>query len=153
MEELSGPPIAGFGMPSPSPFMERFIEVMDDDLNTGGAIGLIFEKVREMNRIMDTSSGTMDQDARIALEGDRAQILTAGRILGLFAETPFDFFARLTDAAPRIDPREIEALIEKRTLARSQKDWAASDVIRDRLKEMGVVVEDGPKGTTWRLDV
>ena len=153
MEELSGPPIAGFGMPSPSPFMERFFEVMDDDLNTGGAIGLIFEKVREMNRIMDTSSGTMDQDARIALEGDRAQILNAGRILGLFTESPSDFFARLTDAAPRIDPREIDALIEKRTLARSQKDWAASDVIRDRLKEIGVVVEDGPKGTTWRLDV
>ncbi len=153
MEELSGPPIAGFGMPSPSPFMERFFEVMDDDLNTGGAIGLIFEKVREMNRIMDTSSGTMDQDARISLEGDRAQILNAGRILGLFTETPSDFFARLTDAAPRIDPREIDALIEKRTLARSQKDWAASDVIRDRLKEIGVVVEDGPKGTTWRLDV
>jgi cysteinyl-tRNA synthetase len=153
MEELSGPPNATSGIDSPSPFMKRFIEVMDDDLNTGGAIGLIFEKVREMNRTMDTASGTMDQDARIALEGDRAQILTAGRILGLFTETPFDFFAGLTDAAPRIDPREIEALIEKRTLARSQKDWAASDVIRDRLKEMGVVVEDGPKGTTWRLDV
>jgi len=153
MEELSGPPISHPGIPSPSPFMERFIEVMDDDLNTGGAIGLIFERVREMNRIMDTSSGTMDQEARITLEGDRAQILTAGRILGLFTETSSDFFARLTNASPRIDPREIEALIEKRTLARSQKDWAASDVIRDRLKEMGVVVEDGPKGTTWRLDV
>lgn len=154
LEELSGPPSADPGEPSaPAPFMERFVELMDDDLNTGGAIGLIFEKVREMNRVMDVSNGTMDDTTRLALESDRTQILNAGRILGLFNETPSDFFAQLTDASPRIDPEEIEALVEKRTLARSQKDWAASDAIRDRLKEMGVVLEDGPKGTTWRPDV
>jgi len=153
LEELYGPPSAGADAPSPSPFMERFLEMMDDDLNTGGAIGLIFEKVREMNRVMDASDGSTDENARIGLESDRIQLLNAGRILGLLNETPSDFFAQLTDAFPRIDSQEIEALIEKRTAARAQKDWAASDAIRDRLKKMGVVLEDGPKGTTWRLDV
>lgn len=154
LEELTGLPSARPDAPSsPGPFMEHFIEMMDDDLNTGGALGLIFEKVREMNRVMDASDGTTDDNIRLALEGDRMQILDAGRILGLFQERPADFFARLTDASPRIDPQEIEALIEKRAMARTQKDWAASDAVRDRLKEMGVVLEDGPKGTTWRLDV
>jgi len=154
LEELTGLPSARPDAPSsPALFMERFMEMMDDDLNTGGALGLIFEKVREMNRVMDASDGAMDDNIRLALENDRMQILNVGRILGLFQERPADFFARLTDASPRIDPQEIEALIEKRAAARTQKDWAASDAVRDRLKEMGVVLEDGPKGTTWRLDV
>jgi len=154
LEDLPGLPSARPGAPSyPAPFMERFIEMMDDDLNTGGALGLIFEKVREMNRVMDASNGTIDENTRISLESDRIQLLDAGRVLGLLNDTPSDFFAQLTEASPRIDPQEIEALIEKRAVARTQKDWAASDAIRDRLKEMGVVLEDGPKGTTWRLDV
>ena len=48
---------------------------------------------------------------------------------------------------------EIDALVEKRTQARTDKDWAASDAIRDQLKEMGVILEDSTQGTTWRLDV
>ncbi|MGL5407476.1 MAG: CysS/YqeB C-terminal domain-containing protein, partial [Shewanella sp.] len=45
---------------------------------------------------------------------------------------------------------EIEALILERNRARTEKDWAAADVARDRLNELGVVLEDGPSGTTWR---
>jgi cysteinyl-tRNA synthetase len=153
LEELSGPRPVGSGMPSPALLMERFTELMDDDLNTGGALGLIFEKVREMNRVMDASDGTLDETARRALESDRLQILEAGRALGLFHETPAHFFAQLADDSTHVDTAEIEALIEKRAVARTQKDWAASDAVRDRLREMGVVLEDGPKGTTWRLDV
>jgi cysteinyl-tRNA synthetase len=153
MDELPGPIPGASDASSPSSFIRGFTEMMDDDLNTGGAIGLIFEKIREMNRIMDAAADRMDQGARAALETDRAQILEAGRVLGLFQERPTDFFARLTEASPTIDPQEIEALIERRRLARSQKRWGEADEIRDRLKEMGVILEDGPKGTTWRLDV
>ncbi|KUR35086.1 hypothetical protein AWF48_14410 [Escherichia coli] len=45
---------------------------------------------------------------------------------------------------------EIEALIQQRLDARKAKDWAAADAARDRLNEMGIVLEDGPQGTTWR---
>ena len=48
---------------------------------------------------------------------------------------------------------DFEKMIAERTAARSQKDWAKADEIRARLKEMGVVLEDGPGGTSWRLDV
>ncbi|MCD6307192.1 MAG: cysteine--tRNA ligase [Deltaproteobacteria bacterium] len=153
MDELFGSSPGVSDADSGSPFLDRFVEMMDEDLNTGGAIGLIFEKVREMNRVMDAAEGGLDQETRVALEKDRQQILEAGRTLGLFRERPADFFARLADLSPRIDPHEIENLIEQRRVARSQKNWAAADAIRDRLKGMGIVLEDGPRGTTWRLDV
>jgi cysteinyl-tRNA synthetase len=44
-------------------------------------------------------------------------------------------------------------MIEQRGAAKARKDWAKADGIRARLKEMGVILEDGPKGTTWRFDV
>ncbi|MBL6968375.1 MAG: cysteine--tRNA ligase [Desulfobacteraceae bacterium] len=151
--ENDGPTLLVFGERSPAPFLEQFIEMMDDDLNTAGAIGLIFEKVREMNRIMDASQGRIDESTLIGLKSDRLHILQVGQILGLFHEAPALFFEQLAEGPKDVDPAEIEALIEERALARSEKDWARSDDIRDRLKAMGVVLEDGPEGTTWRLDV
>lgn len=153
LEDLLGPETMVPGEHPALPFMEGFMEMMDDDLNTAGAIGLIFEKVREMNRIMDASEGPMEEETRVALENDRCQILEAGGILGLLHETPAEFFAQLTNASDRVDPTEIQSLIEERSLARSRKDWATSDAIRDRLKGMGVILEDGPGGTVWRMDV
>lgn len=153
IDELSGSSPAVPETGSGSPFLERFVEMMDEDLNTGGAIGLVFDKVREMNRVMDASEGGLDPETRLALERDRHEILEAGRTLGLFQESPADFFAQLADASPPMDAQEIERLIEQRAAARSQKEWAAADAIRDRLKAMGIVLEDGPGGTTWRLDV
>ena len=138
----------------PGEFFENFTEMMDDDLNTAGALGLIFEKVREMNRLMDPedekpiSQGTLNR-----LKEDRSQLLRAGTILGLFHENPVDFFEQLAGPSTEVNTEEIEALLEKRTLARANKEWAASDAIRDQLKEMGVILEDSPQGTTWRLDV
>ncbi len=135
-------------------FFEKFTEMMDDDLNTAGALGLIFEKVREMNRLMDPESeGAISQDTLARLKSDRSQVLRAGDILGLFHETPAGFFEQLAGPATEMDTEKIEALVEKRSQARAAKDWAASDTIRDQLKALGVILEDGPQGTTWRLDV
>ena len=135
-------------------FFEKFTELMDDDLNTAGALGLIFEKVREMNRLMDPESGgSISQDKLDRLRNDRGQLLRVGDILGLFHENSARFFEQLAGPSTEVDTEEIEALLEKRTQARTAKDWAASDAIRDQLKEMGVILEDSPQGTTWRLDV
>jgi cysteinyl-tRNA synthetase len=142
------------GTPDPDEFFEKFTEMMDDDLNTAGALGLIFEKVREMNRLMDPENGKLiSQDTLNRLKEDRSQLLRAGVILGLFHENPIDFFEQLAGPSTTVNSGEIDALVEKRTQARTAKDWAASDAIRDQLKEMGVILEDGPQGTTWRLDV
>jgi len=135
-------------------FFEKFTETMDDDLNTAGALGLIFEKVREINRLMDPENGkTISQDTLTQLKEDRSQLLRAGDILGLFHENPADFFEQLAGPSTDVNTAEIDTLVKKRTQARTSKDWAASDAIRDQLKEMGVILEDSPQGTTWRLDV
>ena len=135
-------------------FFDKFTEMMDDDLNTAGALGLIFEKVREMNKRMDPENGKpISRDVLTQLKADRSQLLRAGDILGLFHENPAEFFEQLAGPATDVNSAKIDALVEKRTRARAAKDWAASDAIRDQLKEMGVILEDSPQGTTWRLDV
>ena len=138
----------------PGEFLKKFCETMDDDLNTAGALGLVFEKVREMNRLMDPDNdGSISEATLSRLKDDRFQILRSGNILGLFQADPAEFFEQLAGPSTDVKSQEIEALVEKRTRARTAKDWAASDAIRDRLKEMGVILEDSPRGTTWRLDV
>ena len=135
------------------PFMEQFFSVMDDDLNTVGAIGLIFEKVRELNKFLDALTGSIDKKTRIRFINDCHGLFRAGRVLGLLQESPAEFFKQLSDHVKDVDPNEIEKMIEERNMARAAKDWAKADEIRMHLKEMGVVLEDDPKGTSWRLDV
>jgi cysteinyl-tRNA synthetase len=134
-------------------FIGRFINVMDDDLNTAGAIGLVFEKVREINKVLDSKEGTVDEKNRSRLENDRQQVFLAGRLLGVLYENADEFFKQLGRDKKGFDPAEIEKMIKDRNEARDSKDWAKADGIRDRMKEMGIVLEDGPEGTTWRLDV
>lgn len=136
-----------------NPFLEQFIDIMDDDLNTAGAIGLIFEKVKEMNRLMDRYGDKPDDINFKRLEDDRRHLFMATRVLGFLDEDPHDFFKKISRASEGIDVNEIEGLIQERARARSEKDWTGADEIRDRLQGMGVVLEDGPRGTTWRFDV
>jgi cysteinyl-tRNA synthetase len=142
-------------VPRPDPFIEQFVKVMDEDLNTAGAVGLMFDKIREINKLLDSGDGPIDKITRRRLINDRRNLFLAGHVLGLLEEKHSQFFDELSyshEGKP-IDPSEIEKMIEERAVARGKKDWAKSDEIRDRLKEMGVVLEDGPKGTTWRFDV
>ncbi len=135
------------------PFLQQFVDMMDDDLNTAGAIGLVFEKVREMNKLLDSDKGTLNDTTRSRLENDRHQLFLAARVLGLLHEQPEDFFRQLAGAQKHADSAEIEKMIEERTAAKAAKNWAKADEIRDRIKGLGVILEDGPQGTTWRLDV
>ncbi|HIJ36847.1 MAG TPA: cysteine--tRNA ligase, partial [Deltaproteobacteria bacterium] len=162
LEEITGPYEEGLQKRSEAPlaeefprdsFMGRFVEMMDDDLNTSGAIGLVFEKVRDMNRVMDGIQGDLDEETLRSLKNDRHQLRLIGHTLGLLQEKPEVFFEKVSESSDRIDDEKIEKLVEERTVARGRKDWARSDEIRDELKKMGVVLEDGPKGTSWRLDV
>ncbi len=133
-------------------FLERFVNIMDDDLNTAGAVGLIFEKVKEINRLMDAYEGKSDETVQVRLKKDRRDLLQAAGVLGILRESPEDFL-RKAGRHEGVDIDEIDGMIRERAKARSKKDWAAADSIRDRLKEMGIVLEDGPLGTTWRFDV
>ena len=135
------------------PFLEQFTNLMDDDLNTAGAIGLMFEKVKEMNRKMDQSGEKICGKDREKLVTEREHLLKCGNVLGLLGEDPETFFQKLSSSKLRSDPEEIERLVAERAKARARKDWAAADAIRNRLREIGVILEDGPKGTTWRYEI
>ena len=133
--------------------LDQFIHIMDDDLNTAGAIGFLFEKIKEFNRIMDSCDQKLDEATIHGLKKDRRDFLTAAWTLGLLGTSPSDFLDELSSPSEKANQKEIEALIDQRTKARMKKDWAQADAIRDRLKEMGVLLEDTPKGTTWRYHV
>jgi cysteinyl-tRNA synthetase len=128
----------------------RFAQVMDDDLNTPGAIALLFEKVTEMNKHMDAGP---NEEGKNDLAKDRRQLFLAAKILGVLEKDPDEFFEHVAASPEGPNEAEVEGLIEERARARARRDWAKADAIRDQLKSRGIVVEDGPKGTAWRRDV
>jgi cysteinyl-tRNA synthetase len=160
LRDLIGPPAQDPGGNGPGflkevdgwPFFEKLVGLMDDDLNTAGAVGLLFEKIKTLNKVLDSRDSPNEADRRRLAE-DRRQLLLAGDLLGILGENPADFFSAISVRAGALDEERIEKMIAERSAARARKDWARADEVRDRLKQMGVVLEDGPQGTTWRLDV
>lgn len=113
-----------------------FIEAMDDDFNTAGALAQLFELVRAINQARDAGLGQAELDPA------QASLRTLTAVLGL----------RL-DAATRADNQAdpfVDLLVEIRSELRQQKLWAFSDLVRDRLVNLGVILEDSKDGTTWR---
>ena len=75
-----------------------------------------------------------------------AKLKAAGNLIGLLQDTPETWFR----GGAKVDPAEIEHLIEERLAARKARDFARADEIRNTLAAQGIVLEDGPQGTTWR---
>ena len=119
-------------------YVDRFTKFMDDDFNTPGALSVLFDLAKAVN----TSSGT-------EAEGLAGRLLELAGVLGLLTQDPVKFLQGQSDGADD-DVALIESLIEERRAARANKDFAAADAARNKLTEMGVVLEDGPNGTTWR---
>jgi cysteinyl-tRNA synthetase len=134
------------GLPEAAPaggeaFVERFGAAMDDDFNSPEACAVLFEMVREVNRLRDSDLA--------AATGLAARLKSLASLLGVLQLEP-DAFLR-AGAEGKVDAAEVEALIQARLQARVEKNWAESDRIRDQLTAMGVVLEDSKGGTTWRL--
>ena len=122
-------------------FEARFVEVMNDDFNTPEAYSVLFDMAREVNRLKSE-----DMAAANALASHLRKLSS---VLGLLEQEP-DAFLQSGAQADDGEVAEIEALINARLEARQAKDWAAADAARNRLTEMGIILEDGPQGTTWR---
>ncbi len=113
---------------------QKFIDAMDDDLNTADAEAAIFDIVYAAN----TSLSKDGDNSLEVIDKTLALIDELGGVLGLFAK-------RDEKAAPE----EIDALIEARAKARAEKNWAEADAIRDKLKEMNIELKDTPTGVKW----
>jgi len=115
-----------------STYRDKFIEAMDDDLNTADAVAVIFDLVRDINSNINEKSPKS------------------------LVKAAYDMFTELTGVLRIVNKEEekldeeIERLIEERQKARKEKNWALADKIRDDLKKRGIILEDTPQGVKWR---
>ncbi len=115
---------------------DKFIAAMDDDLNTGEALGALFELVKEINtKIIDTVRSKSVVEHAIKVFDDLAGVL--GLLYERKEEKSLD--------------EKVEEMINARNEARKNKNWAEADRIRDELKAQGIVLEDTPQGVKWHL--
>jgi cysteinyl-tRNA synthetase len=142
---------SGAAPPEIAALRQRFLASMDDDFNTGGAIGVLHELVTALNKFVG------DENLEAAGKGNGAAVasLRAGAqtlrelagTLGLFREPP-------KSAAPAdqgLTSQLLELLIALRAESRKAKNFALADQIRDRLAALGVTLEDRPDGTGWTI--
>jgi cysteinyl-tRNA synthetase len=122
-------------------FRERFHAAMIDDFNTPVALAVLFDLVREINRMRPQC-----ESAAAALG---AELRALGGILGLLQADP-EAYLRGQGGGGGLSDAEVESLIAERLAARKAKHWGEADRIRDELGAAGVILEDGPGGTTWR---
>jgi cysteinyl-tRNA synthetase len=131
-------------------YAQRFHAAMQDDFNTAGALSVLFDLARDINRAREAGDNSATK-----LAGRLRQL---GGVLGLLQRDPEAVFQDVSDAttsredAGILSREQVEQLIGQRSEARKNRDFAESDRIRDELKAHGIVLEDGPQGTTWRRE-
>ncbi|ABM03925.1 cysteinyl-tRNA synthetase [Psychromonas ingrahamii 37] len=118
---------------------QQFIKAMDDDFNTPGALAVLFDLAKEINRLKQSNIKQASLSAGL--------LVTLANVLGLLNQSAEQF---LQGDEKNEEVAMIEALIKQRNDARQNKDWASADSARDKLAALKIVLEDGPGGTTWR---
>jgi cysteinyl-tRNA synthetase len=115
---------------------EKLVSALSDDLNTPLALSVLHDLAGQANRATDAA-----EKARI-----KGELMAGGALLGLMQQPVANWFQGGDD----LDSEAIAAMIVQRVEARKNKDFAESDRIRDALAEQGIILEDGPDGTTWK---
>ncbi|MGB9921001.1 MAG: cysteine--tRNA ligase [Moorellales bacterium] len=126
-------------------YRARFRQALDDDCNTANAIAALFDFTHRANRWLQAPSAVS------AAERERIREVleeTAGGVLGIL---PADG-TTTASAGSHLVPELVDLVLEVRSRAREQRDWATADRLRQRLQELGIAVEDTPAGPRWRLE-
>lgn len=129
----------------------RFLEAMDDDFNTGGAMGVLFELVSALNRFVDAEKlenpGDKDAGKVATLRSGAATLRELAATVGLFRAP----IAQASSANDELLGKLMGLLIEIRNEARKTKNFTTADKVRKSLAEFGVLLEDRPDGTGWSV--
>jgi cysteinyl-tRNA synthetase len=154
-ESLEAPARAGAIDPGESRLLQqlaehrtRFLAAMDDDFNTGGAFGELFEMVRALNRAAN-SLGHGDGQGIDEFRQGLILLKELTQILGLFRNIPSD--EPIADGQG-LTPALLELLVSLRAQVRKERNFKLADEIRNKLAELGVVLEDRPEGTNWKIE-
>jgi cysteinyl-tRNA synthetase len=142
-EELMAGRLQSSEPASARPFLDKFQEAMDDDLNTAKALGVVFDLVRALNRAVQEGGLAETSALYAALD-------SMGEELALWRKA--DFFRTVSPGRDdRPAPEEIEKLIAARAEARAARNWAEADRLRDELLARGVLLEDKAGATAWKF--
>jgi cysteinyl-tRNA synthetase len=135
-------------------FQARFEEAMDDDFNTAEALGYFYDLQRNLNSLLDISKGHPTQEIIAILKQGHDHFSTMGWVFGLFREDPGKYLdQQKKEGLKKLNLTEQEILrsIDERNLARKEKNWKRADEIRNDLLLKGIVLEDAPTGTKWKI--
>jgi cysteinyl-tRNA synthetase len=135
-------------------FQTRFEEAMDDDFNTAQALGYFYDLQTHLNSLLTLSKGQSTEEIASLLKKGFEHFTERGWVLGLFREDPEKYLAQQRDEGLKklnLTEQTILRSIEERNLARKEKSWKRADEIRNDLLSKGIVLEDTPSGTNWKL--
>lgn len=148
--------------PFPAEIMDELQEIenkwrsdMDDDMNTAGAIGQIFNLVRLGNRVVEDKKLRKSEEARDFFLRFLSDLNSWSEALGILGGNASSFLTdlKLLQAKRKgLSAARIDSLVSERNEARQAKDFSRADKIRDELQEMGVLVQDGPQGSVWEFE-
>ena len=134
---------------------KNFAQAMDDDFNSARGMATVFEAVKKGNRILDENEPDFSGEALEKIRVVYSDLKKMGSILGILYENPADYFKAKKEAklkATSLDSAAIDLLVKERDQARKEKNFKKADEIREKLDKMNVLLEDGPNGTTWKID-
>jgi len=135
-------------------FKARFEEAMDDDFNTAQALGHFYDLQRYLNILLDISKGRPTEEIISMLKQGLDHFSNMGWIFGLFQEDPETYLReQKKEGLKKLNllEEEILKLIEDRNVARREKNWKRADEIRGDLLSKGIILEDTPSGTQWKI--
>jgi cysteinyl-tRNA synthetase len=138
----------------PGRHLGDFYGAMDDDFNCAGGLGILSALFAELNELVDRPPVKDKAQVGRTLQALRADVRLVSSALGLFEDEPAAWLLRRRERAVRergIDVAAVERLLGERQAARAAKDFAASDRLRDALRDMGVSVMDTPAGAVWKV--
>jgi cysteinyl-tRNA synthetase len=133
-------------------YWKAFCEAMDDDFNTAKGVGILFNLLKEANRIVDEGASRKHTAEPLAILA--ADLVKMSRILGILNQPWQTFFEQRSNNRLQhmvFTAEAIDALVAERTAARNEKDWKRADEIRNQLEKEGIILEDKTDGTRWKV--